>query len=176
MDAKSHLPKYIIIGKIMKPHGVRGALKVDPLTDDPKRFDLLETVYFGLEDQPVESFKIERVQYLKKQVILSLQNINTFEDADQWRTKYVQIPIEDALPSTEGEHYYFELVGLAVFTDKNQYVGRVHDILSFPANDIYVVHDDEDREILIPDVPIFIRDINIKEGKLIITPIDGLLN
>jgi 16S rRNA processing protein RimM len=176
MDAENRLPKYIIIGRILKPHGVRGALKVDPLTDDPKRFDLLQTVYLGPEDEPVESFKIERVQYLKKQVVLSLQNINTFEDADQWRKKYVQIAVEDALTSAEDAHYYFELVGLAVYTDKNEFVGRVHDIVSYPANDIFVVHDNDDREILIPDVPAFIRDINIKEGKLTITPIDGLLN
>jgi 16S rRNA processing protein RimM len=176
MDAENRLPKYIIIGRIIKPHGVRGALKVEPLTDDPKRFDLLQTVYLGPEDKPVEPFQVERVQYLTKQVILSLQMINTFEGAEQWRSKFVQIPVEDALPSAEGALYYFELVGLTVFTDKNEYIGRVHDILSYPANDIYVVHDDNAREILIPDVPAFIRDINIKEGRLIITPIDGLLN
>lgn len=176
MDAENRLPKYIIIGRIMKPHGVRGALKVEPLTDDPKRFDLLQTVYLGPEDDPIESFKVERVQYLKKQVILSLQTICTFEDADLWRTKFVQISIADAMPPAEGSHYYYELVGLAVYTDKNQYVGRINDILSYPANEIFVVHDDDDREILIPDVPAFIRDINVKEGKMIITPIDGLLN
>jgi len=147
-----------------------------PMTDDPRRFDLLERVFWGGEDAPTESLMVEQVQYAGKFVILRFKDISSCEQAERFRNGYLQIPRDEALALPEGTHYYFELMGLKVYTDKDLYIGTVSDVQSFPANDLFVIHDDNGKEFLVPDVPTFIREIDLEAKKMVITPIEGLLD
>ncbi len=174
-DADTVPSRFITIGRVLKPHGVNGVLKVESLTDHPGRFDLLQRVFLGPEDAPTHEFEVVRVQHMNRFVLLSLKGVNSYEEADRQRNGFVQIPENQALPLPEGSFYIFQLIGLSVYTDDGRYVGRVTEIQNFPAQDLFVVHDDDGREILIPDVPAFIRKIDVEEGRITITPIDGLL-
>jgi 16S rRNA processing protein RimM len=176
MSTNRSLPQYVIIGRVNKPHGIHGAVRVMPMTDDPRRFDRLERVFWGDEDAPVEELAIERVQYAGKFVLVKFKDISSCEGAERFRNGYLQVPRDEALALPEGEHYYFELMGLKVYTDQDLYIGTVVDVQSFPANDVFIIHDDNGKEFLIPDVPAFIRAIDLKANKLVITPIDGLLD
>lgn len=165
---------YIIIGRITKPHGIRGAFKIEPITEDPNRYELLEKIWIGTEDRPVTVHQIDRVQYLKKHVILYLADIHSREQVENFRNQYIFIPRSDVLP-LEDSHYYFELLGLKVYTDNEEFVGYISDIQNYPANDVFVVTKDK-NEYLIPDVPEFIKKIDIDAGTLVIQTIPGLLD
>lgn len=175
MSPQSQQPDYVIIGRITKPHGVRGAVKVEPITDDPNRFSLLDKVYVGSEDKPGDAVDIERVQFQNKLLILSLANVTSREAADALRGKYLHIPADQALDLPDGSVYIYDLIGLKVVTNKNEFVGTVKDFQEYPANDMFVIENDG-REYLIPDVPDIVQDVNIEDGTIIINPIDGLLD
>lgn len=175
MSAKSPQPDYIIIGRITKPHGVRGAVKVEPITDDPNRFSLLEKVHVGPEELPGDAIDISKVQFQNKFIILSLKGVTTREAADELRGQYLHVPADQALDLPDGSVYIYDLIGLKVVTNKNEFVGTVKDYLEYPASDMFVIENDE-REYLIPDVPDIVEDVNIDDGIIIINPIDGLLD
>ena len=170
----SERPEYLIIGRVIKPHGIRGALKVEPLTEDATRFERLEKVSLGPEDAPSESFTVQQIQYQGKLVILSLDEIKSRNAAEEWRNTFVHIPAEDAQPLAEGEHYYYEFIGLKVYTTDETYVGTIDDIVSYPANDVIVVIH-ENKEILIPDIPEIVKSFDLERGVMIIEPMEGLL-
>lgn len=172
MSAK--VPDYLIVGRVTKPHGIHGALKVEPITDDPRRFDLLKTVHLGPEDQPQQAFSIQNIQHQQNHVILTLEGLDDRNDAERWRDHYVHIPADDALPLQEGEYYYYQLIGLDVFSTQDELLGKIEDILSYPANDIFVVRR-EDKEFLIPDIPDVVKHIDLQRGAMIIDPLEGLL-
>ena len=174
MNAKSKDPEFVIVGRITKPHGVKGALKVDPITDDPQRFKTLKSVRVGPEDDPGDSIDIARIQFQNKFVILSFEGIETREDADAFRGQYLYISQDELMPLPDDSVYIFELIGLEVYTNKNEFVGIVKDVREFPANDMFVVEKD-DHEYLIPDVPDIVKDVDPDSGKIIINPVEGLL-
>ena len=175
MSAKTQQPEYVIIGRIIKPHGVRGAVKVEPITDDPSRFSLLDQVHIGPDDHPGDAVDIDKVQFQNKFIILSLATVLSREAAETLRGQYLYIPADQALDLPDGSVYIYELSGREVFTNKNKFVGKVKDYLEYPANDMFGVESDE-REYLIPDVPEIVEDVNLDDSKIIINPIDGLLD
>jgi len=175
MCPEPNTPDYVIIGRIIKPHGVRGAVKVEPITEDPRRYADLDTVYIGTEDQPEEKVEIARVQFQNQIVILTLKGVETRDQADVLRNLFIYIPVEQALALPDGSIYIFDLIGLHVYTNKNDYVGIVTNYEEYPANNVFVV-EHEDREFLIPDVPDIVEDVNLETGKVLINPIDGLLD
>lgn len=175
MSAASKTPDFIIIGQIVKPHGIRGALKVLSLTDDPQRFKLLKTVHLGEEDQPKSSFAVKKVQLQSSQIILSLDGINTRDEAELHRREYVQIPISETVPLPEGAFYFYQLVGLQVVTNAGKPVGVVSDVESYPGQNVLVVRGSE-REILIPDVPDIVEQVDVDAGEIVINPIPGLID
>jgi len=171
------MQEYVIIGQIRRPHGVRGKLRVEPLTDEPERFKLLQRVYIRFHNSNQRaSFEIADVQIANNYILLSLDGINSRNDAEKFRQAFIEIPREECLPLPEGSFYYFELLNLDVFTDSGKRIGTVADIISYPANDVFVVRDEEDHEFLIPDVADIIDKIDIDQKRIIIKPIDGLLD
>jgi len=175
MSAKNQRPDFVIIGRISKPHGVRGAVKVEPITDDPNRFTMLDKVHIGPEDSPGDAVDIERVQFQNKFVVLALANITSREAADVLRGQYLHIPVDETLDLPDGSMYIYDLIGLKVYTNSHEFVGTVKDYQEFPANDMFVVENDE-REYLIPDVPEIVQDVDLDNGHVIINPIEGLLD
>jgi 16S rRNA processing protein RimM len=168
-------PDYVVIGQVRRPHGIRGALRVAPMTDDPERFHLLKKVWFSLGDDERKPFTPTRVQVLPDAVLLTVSEISDRNGAELWRQAYVEIPGEEILPLAEGKHYLFEIIGVQVVTEEGVALGQVVDILRNPAHDVYLVRGEE-REYLIPAVPEFIRQIDSETGIMIIHVVDGLLD
>lgn len=175
MSADSQKPEYVIIGQIVKPHGVKGAVKVLSLTDDLNRFSSLKQVYLGDEEGRGDAIEIEKVQYQNGNVILTFAKCTSREQAELLRRQYVKIPAGETLPLPDGVHYYYELVGLKMVTANGDVIGVVEDVVTYPANDVFVVAHD-DREYLIPDIPDVIKKIDVKAGHIVINPMPGLLD
>ena len=172
---KKSLPDFVVIGKITRPHGVRGTLRVEPITDDPQRFHLLSKIYLHDENDSRTIYNIENVQIADRYILLNVQDINTRNDAELLRGCYIEIPRQECLPLADGEHYYFELIGFSVVSNQGKVIGQLDDIYSYPASDVYVVKNN-DKEILIPAVDEFVEHIDYKTGIITINPIDGLLD
>lgn len=152
----------IVIGQIVAPHGVRGELRVTPLTDFPDRFTKLKSVL--LNDG--SSLQIEGVRNHKQFILLKFRGINTMDEANLMRGKLIHVDRKDLVPLPEGHYYQFEIIGLQVYAETGEYLGKVTDILSTGSNDVYVVEQEGNKPVLIPALKEVVLKIDTKGGQM----------
>ncbi len=166
-------PRFIAIGRIIRPHGIRGELAVEVLTDFPDRFDTVKTVYLG-DTLEAEAWRVKATRWHKDRILLTVRGCHDRTTADGLRGLLVQIPIEEAMPLPEDEYYPHELIGLDVTTVEGEELGKVSDILFTNANDVYVVIGAR-GQILLPAIAEVIERIDLDTGEMVVTPMEGLI-
>jgi 16S rRNA processing protein RimM len=165
-------PRFLVIGRILKPHGVRGELRVEIHTDLPERFTWLETVYLG-KDAP-RPVAVEGVRFHKSWALIKLAGYDDRESAATLRSELLQVPEEEGIPLDEGEYYLYQVEGLQVHTEAGQYLGDIQQVLETGANNVFVVKGPL-GEVLIPDIDEVILDIDFEAKRMLIRPMTGLL-
>lgn len=164
---------YTIIGEIINSHGVRGEMKIYPLTDDIKRFNKLKTAYIG--DNKLK-IAIEGVKYHKNLVIIKAKEYDNINQILQFKGNYLYIDDKDRVVLPENHFFIYDLLNSEVFDKDHNLIGILTDVLQGASNDVYVVKNKEkNKEYLIPAVKEFIVNINILEKIIIIDPIDGMI-
>jgi len=175
MRRKQGSDELLTIGKIVKPQGLQGEVKVLPLTDLPQRFDLLSQVQVLLADHRVLSLSIERVRYYKGFVYLKFKGYTSIAHVESLVGGLLQIERSEAVDLPEGHYLHFDIIGLTAYTEEGQKLGVVTDILSTGSNDVYVVKAQHD-EYLIPATTEVIKKVDLTEKILVIHPLEGLLS
>jgi 16S rRNA processing protein RimM len=168
------------VGFVFRPHGMEGELKVNPEhTDDPARFEELDTVYLGRSPRAVTRHEIASVRYQETKrgttVILGLADVASRPDAEAVIKQKVFADEAD-LELADDEIFIHDLVGLSVVTEAGETLGTVANYMEMPAQDVFVVHRPEAGEAMIPAVEDFIVDIDLDGGRLVVRPIEGLLD
>lgn len=163
------MEKRIKVGKITSTHGVKGEVKVYPLTDFPARFNKGNKVYLG-----EEQLTIERSRPQKNLFILKFAGFDNINDILKFKDKYLEIDKEQLVPLEEGEYYIFDIIDCEVYDDSDNLIGVVTSVFSTGSNDVYVVKG-ENKEYLIPAIESVISSVDIESKKITITPIEGLL-
>lgn len=166
-------PRFIAIGRIGRPHGLRGEVVVHVLTDFPERFESMKEVYVGHADSP-ECRQVTGTRWHKDRVLLSLQGCDSRTSAESLRGLLIQIPIEDARQLHDNEYYPHQLLGMDVVTVDGEDLGRISDILYTNANDVYVVVGPRGQTLL-PAITDVIQRVDLAEGRMIVTLIPGLV-
>lgn len=167
--------EYLEIGQIVNTQGLKGEVRIYPYTDDIKRFDELKKIYVEIDNVKVK-LDIKSVRYYKNLVIAKFNNIDTIEDAMKYKGKYIFIDEEDKLDLPEDTYYIADLIDCMVINNDTQsQVGKVVDVFSTKANDVYVVKTEEGREILIPAIKNIIVSIDIKSKKIIVNNLEELI-
>lgn len=164
-------PDFVAIGKIMKPRGIRGEAFLLPLTDFPERFDDLDVVRVESPDGAFSSLEVAYVRAYGPRTAIKFQGIDTPEDVGRLRGHFVLVTHDAVHPLPEDAFYVFQIEGLPVETASGQMVGQVVEVLSYPANDVYVV-DRNGEDVLIPAVREFVR---VDKDKIVVQEIEGLL-
>ena len=167
------MSKYLELGQIVNTRGLKGEVKVNSYSEDPNRFEKIKSIIVRLKGQDTE-YEIEKVSYTKNQVVLKLKNINTIEEAEKLRNSIILIDREMLGKLPEDVYYIADLIGLDVYTDEDEYLGKVDDIFNTKSNDVYVVKDDLGRNKLLPGIPEVIKEISLESGKIIVHLIEGL--
>lgn len=168
------MEEYLEIGQIVNTSGLKGFLKVIPLTDDITRFEDLKTVYIQEKKDLVE-FKIQEVKYSKNMVLLKLKGIDDIGEAEKFKNFYIKINRKDAVELEEDSYFIVDIIGCKVFTDENEFLGKVIDVFQTGSNDVYTVKNNEDKEILLPAIEDVIKDIDIANKKIVVKLMDGLI-
>lgn len=168
------MQKRLEVGQIVNTFGIKGEVKVTPFTNDMKRFDDLKKVYVTSKKDS-KLYKVENVRYHKNMVLLKLEGINNPEDAEMLKNSYLEIDREDAIPLEEGAYFIADLIGLEVYSDEGNLLGKVEDIYNTGSNDIYVVKDELGKQILLPGIKDVIKDVQIENAKIIVHLIPGLI-
>ncbi len=164
-------PRFLVIGKIVAPWGVKGEVKVAIETDFPERFNRLKRVYLG---EKAVSCVLEKARLHKGHALLKLGGCDDRNAAEKLRGQLVQIPIEEAMPLGEDEYYVYQIVGLDVWTTEGEHLGRVSEVLFTGANDVYVVQG-ERGEVLIPAIEDVVLEVDLAGGRLIVELLEGLI-
>jgi len=165
-------PRFLVIGKVLKPHGLRGELRIRPLTDDPSRFSWLKKVYLG--EEALKPLTVETVRFHKELVLVKFVELNGRDSVAQLHGELLLVAMEDAIPLDEGEYYLYQLYGLDVYSDEDVYLGELVNVIETGANNVFEI-EKEGKRILLPDIPDVITDIDFENGRLTAHILDGLL-
>lgn len=168
------MTKYLEIGQIVNTFGIKGMVKVKPFTDDITRFDRLKKVYIKSKNVK-EEYEIEEVKYHKNMVLIKFKGIENPEQANLLRDTYLMIDRENEEPLQEGTYYIVDMIGLEVYTEEGELLGKLEDIFNTGSNDIYVVKDELGKQILLPAISDVIKQIDMENGKIIVHLISGLI-
>ena len=160
---------YLVIGRIARPWGIAGDLKVIPLTDVPGRFRQLRRVFVGGRAWPVRAARAQGAL-----IRLSLVGIETREAAEGLRDQLVEIPRSEAGELPEGQYYHFQIVGLQVIAETGEVLGTVAEVLPTGANDVYLVRG-TGRELLLPAIADIVQSIDLDRGIITIRLVEGLV-
>ena len=161
------------IGQIVNTRGLRGEVKVNSFSEDPQRFEKVKSIYVK-SDKDYKEYEIERVTYVKNQVVLKLKGINKIEYAETLRNSYIYVKREDLDKLPEGTYYIADLIGLDVYEENGNFLGKVDDIFSTKSNDVYVVRTEIGELKYLPSIPEVLKDIDLTNKKIIVNLIKGL--
>ena len=163
------------VGVIANTHGIRGEVKVFPTTDEKERFKDLKKVILDMgKEQKV--LEIQSVRFFKNLVILKFKGIDNINDIEMYKGKDLLVTREVAVPLEEGEYFIADLLDLDVYSDEDEKIGVLYDVMQTGANDVYVVKTEEGKEILLPAIDECILDINLEESRMTVHIMEGLLD
>lgn len=168
------MQKYFEVGQIVNTFGIKGLVKVKPFTDDPERFEELKKVYICKKDNLIE-VEIEEVKYHKDMVLLKLKGIDDMNQAETLKGLYLKIDRKNAKKLPKDTYFIADLIGLDVYSDENELLGKLEDIYNTGANDIYVVKNELGKQLLLPSIPDVIKEIDLEKEKIIVHLLKGLI-
>lgn len=174
-DAAS-APRYLVIGRVRKPHGIGGELKVAVETELPERFTWLSHVYVARNpnERTPRKVAVEGVRFHADDVLLKLAGYDDPETAGQLRQHWLLVPLAEALPLAEDEYYSFQILGFRVETVAGRQLGTLASILETGANDVLIVNGDR-GELLLPDIPDVVQAIDFAGRRIVVELLPGLL-
>jgi len=158
----------VAVGRILAPRGVRGELKVEPLTDFPERFAPGQVIWVGGVRREVEGSRQRR-----SQVLLKLAGVDSVEQAATLQGELLEVPQEELTALGEGRYYRFQLLGMAAYDAAGEALGTVVDILSTGANDVYVVRGPR-GELLLPAIEEVIKEVDAEGGRMVVELMEGM--
>lgn len=163
----------ILIGRVVRPHGVRGELRIEPLTDFPERFETLEKVYIDLPTGG-RWWQVDGCRYVNDGVLLSLDGLDNPEDGALLRGGRLLLPRSEAMPLDEDTFYVDDLKGLAVETTDGQSVGKVREVHA-GAQDLLDVRTSTGLDVLVPLVKAWVPTIDMAARRIVVANWEQLL-
>jgi 16S rRNA processing protein RimM len=174
--ARAPEPRYLVVGRILRPHGIRGELRVEIVTGYPERLGQHACFYLGSPDSPgaLRCYPVEKLRWHRGTLLLKLGDCDDRNAAEKLRGMLVQIPVEEAVPLGEGEYYHFQLIGVRVETESGKWLGQVVKVLETGANDVYVVRG-LGGEVLLPAVEDVVLELDLELKRMVVRLLPGML-
>ena len=164
----------LVVGRIGRPHGVRGDVTVEVRTDDP---ELRFAVGASLATDPADRgpLVIEDVRWHKSTLLLSIAGVTGRDEAEKLRGTMLVIDSADIVPSQDPDEFHDQqLIGLRVVTVSGEPVGEVADVLHH-GQDLLVVRRGGQDDAFIPFVKALVPEVDVQGGRLVVDPPEGLL-
>lgn len=165
--------EYTIVGKIISTHGIKGEVKVFPLTNNIQRFDFLNYAYIG-EEKVMAS--LEKVKYHKNLAILKFKEYNDINEIEKFKDDFIYVDEKEKIVLPENHFFIYELINSQVFDKDMNLIGLLTDVIQGSSNDVYVIKDKKvNKEYMIPGVKEFVIKVDVKNKEIIIDPIEGMI-
>ena len=151
----------LVIGNIAKPQGVRGEVKVSPLTDDAARFTRLKKVFVDKKEYDVHSAK-----GLPNGVFVKLKGVDDRNAAELLRGKDIEVDREDAVKLPKDRYFIVDVVGCDIYTDDVR-IGRLTDVLQYGAADVYVISTAKGNA-MVPAIDRILKEVSVADKKIVL--------
>lgn len=170
------LERWFNVGKIVNTHGVKGEVRVISITDfADERYEPGNKIYlFKQKNNPTElMIKSHRIH--KNFDLLSFEGYDSLTAVEPLKGATLKIHKDQLSELEDGEFYFHEIIGCSVFTTKGVEVGKVTEILTPGANDVWVIKSTHGKNVLIPYIEQVVKRIDLTDKIILIEPIEGLL-
>ncbi len=161
------------IGRVVRPHGVKGKIKVDYFGEDLSRFPLYRQVFIKNHEGRLQTYEVLEAIPQPPRLILRLKGIERIEEVGPLVGKEILIEKRSLPDLQEGEYYWFDILGIEVETPEGKRIGKVKKIFPTGANDVYVI-EGKRKEIFLPATEEVIQSIDIKKGRMKVIRMEGL--
>ena len=166
--------EYFEIGQIVNTFGIKGFVKVNPFTDDLERFEELKSVLVVKNKELIE-MQIEEIKYQKNVVLIKFKGIEDINMAEKYKGCYIKIKRENARKLPKDTYFIADLIGMQVYDEQGNLLGKVNDIYNNKVHDIYVIKDDLGKQILLPSTKEVIKQIDMDNDRIVVHLIEGLV-
>jgi len=176
MPEQSHAaPERLVVGRVVRSHGLRGEVLVEVLSDAPERFAVGSRVDAGdPESGPLRELTIAAVRLAQARHLVRFDGVDDRAAADAVRGAILSIPFSDARDLDDSEYWPHQLVGLTVVDSEGRRRGTVADVVAGAAHDQLAVTLDDGGSVLLPAVAALVN-VDLDSGKVIVAPVHGLL-
>lgn len=161
--------RFVVIGKAVKPFGIKGEIKVTPFSESFEAFSNSDVLIFG--ESP---YKVTGIRIHKGAALVSLENIDSPETAGNLIGSLVKTDSQNLPAKEEDEYYWFELLGMRVFTVDGRDLGKITQITPTGANDVLHV-EGAYGEVLLPMIEDVVLEVDLEEEKMTVDPLEGLI-
>lgn len=161
--------RFVVIGRAAKPFGIKGEIKITPFTESFEAFDNSDTLIFG-----ESAYKVIRIRIHKGAALVSLEGIDSPEAASKLSGTLVKTSEENLPAKEEDEYYWFELLGMRVFTVDGRDLGKISQITPTGANDVLHVEGTY-GEVLLPMIEDVVLEVDLENEKMTVDPLEGLI-
>lgn len=161
------------VGAITNTHGIKGEVKVFPMTDDVNRFKGMKEILLdtGKEILPLE---VTSARAQKNLVILKFKGLDSINDVEKYKSKGLYVTKENRVPLAEGEYFIADLIGCSVFAEDGEDLGQITGVLQTGANDVWVCKKEGAPELLLPKIPDCILQVDIEGRRIDVHLMEGL--
>lgn len=163
-----------LVGRILKAKGLKGEVKVLPITDYPESFLERKVFYVGKKEEDAVPLTVRRAALRNGFAYLLFSGVDTREKAEAAAGNMVYVSRDALIPLPPGRAYLHDLRGLRVLNESYKEVGTVRDVLTMPAHEVYEVQYGE-RMILVPAIEEFVEEIVIEKGYMVLKRLEEFL-
>ncbi len=171
------MTEYLNVGKIVNTHGIRGEVRVISQTDFAlERYQPGKMLMLFRENQAPLTLTIDTYRRHKNFDLLSFEGYSSINQVESFRDGILKVAKEDRIELAENEFYYYEIIGAEVVTEEGKVIGKVKEILSPGANDVWVVQRKGKKDALLPYIDSVIKEVDVTAQKIIVEIPEGLLD
>jgi len=166
--------EYLAVGKVVNTHGVRGELKVMPLTSDLSGFEYLLFVSVN-QDGGLKEYRVKKCRIHKNFVLISLSGVENMNEAEKFKGLDLLVHRRHAKPLEEDEFYICDLIGMKVY-EGDTLLGTLTDVFETGSNDVYVIKGKNKKEILLPALKSVVEEVDLEGRRMQVNIPEGLLD
>ncbi|MBW1690707.1 MAG: 16S rRNA processing protein RimM [Deltaproteobacteria bacterium] len=171
----THRRDFVRIGYVIRPHGVTGLLRIVSYAQSRETFLRAGSVFIGKAGEEWKEYPVTSIREHGSLHLLKVSEVDSVEKAEELRGSEICIRKEVLTEKEEGEFFHFELLDLRVYLDTGQYLGVLKGIFQTGSNDVYVI-EGQGKEYLIPAIYQVVKEVNLSEKRMVISPMKGLLD
>ncbi|MFS0637455.1 ribosome maturation factor RimM [Mesobacillus foraminis] len=172
------MEKWFNVGKIVNTHGIKGEVRVISRTDFPdERYKKGNSLFLFMKgSKEPQELVVNSHRKHKNFDLLTFEGYDNVNQVEHMRDGILKVPESQRGILKEGEYYFQDIIGCQVSTIDGEEIGKVSEILTPGANDVWVIKNPKGKEILIPYIEDVVKKVDVKEKIIIIEPMEGLLS